>query len=89
MFAGLLVVVGLAAWWLWFGNWLAISLIDAIGFMGPSIAAWATMAVSNFDVLYFVFADAPLYALLLVTGAVLLLGIQLARVVEVKWGKTQ
>lgn len=87
MLAGVLVVGGLVVWWLWFGDWLGISLIDAIGFISPSIAAWASIAVSNFDVLYFIFADAPLYGLLLVTGAVLLLGVQLARVIKAKRGR--
>jgi hypothetical protein len=71
MLAGLLVVLGLAAWWLWSGYWVALSLVDAIGFMNPSTAASATIALSDSDVLYFVFADAPLYGFLLVVGAAL------------------
>jgi hypothetical protein len=82
MLAGLLVVLGLAAWWLWSGYWVGLSLVDAIGFMSPSIAASAIDVLSDSDILYFVFVDAPLYGLLLVVGAVLLAGEQVLRVVE-------
>ena len=71
MLAGLLVVLGLAAWWLWSGYWVALSLVEAIALMSPSTAAFATITISDSDVLYFVFAEAPLYGLLLVVGAVL------------------
>ena len=69
--AGLLVVLGLAAWWLWSGYWVALSFIEAIALMSPSTAAFATITLSDSDVLYFVFVDAPLYGLLLVLGAIL------------------
>jgi hypothetical protein len=82
MLAGLLVVLGLAAWWLWTGNWVALSVVDAVGLMSPSTAASATIALSDSDILYFVFVDAPLYGLLLVAGAVLLATNQVIRVVE-------
>ena len=71
MLAGLLVVLGLTTWWLWTGNWVALSFVDAIALMSPSTAASATITLSDSDVLYFVFADAPLYGLLLVVGAIL------------------
>jgi len=72
MLVGLLVVFGLAALWLWTGYWVALSFVDAIGLMSPSTAALATIALSdNSGVLYFVFADTPLYGLLLVVGAAL------------------
>ena len=71
MLAGLLVVLGLAAWWLWSGYWVALSLVEAIALMSPSTAAFATITISDSDVLYFVFAEAPFYGLLLVVGAVL------------------
>jgi hypothetical protein len=79
LLAGLLVVLGLATWWLWGGYWVALSVVDAIAFMSPSTAASATDALSDSDILYFVFADAPLYGLLLVTGAALLVGRQVAK----------
>ncbi len=82
MLAGLLVVLGLAAWWLWSGYWVGLSFVDAIGFMSPSTAASALIALSDSDVLYYVFADAPLFSLLLVAGAVLLAAKQVLRVVE-------
>jgi hypothetical protein len=82
MLAGLFVVLGLAAWWLWSGYWVALSLVDAIGFISPSTAASAIDALSDSDILYFVFVDAPLYGLLLVAGAVLLAAKQVIRVVE-------
>lgn len=81
MLAGLLAIFGLAAWWLWTGNWVALSVVDAIGFMYPSAAASATEALSDSDILHFVFADAPLYGLLLVAGAVLF--------VKGMWGRKQ
>ena len=71
MLVGLLVVLGLATWWLWTGIWVALSFVDAIALMSPSTAASATITLSDSDVLYFVFADAPLYGLLLVVGAIL------------------
>jgi hypothetical protein len=80
MLAGLLVALGLAAWRFWSGYWLELSFVDAIGLASPS--ASATIALSDSDVLYFVFADAPLYGLLLLVGAVLLAVEQVARVVE-------
>ena len=82
MLAGLLVVLGLAAWRFWSGHWLELSFVDAIGLVSPSAAASATIALSDSDVLYFVFADAPLYGLLLLVGAALLAVEQVARVVE-------
>jgi len=72
LLAGLLVVLGLAVWRLWSGYWVALSVVDAIAFMSPSTAASATDALSDSDILYFVFADAPLYGLLIVAGAALL-----------------
>jgi hypothetical protein len=71
LLAGLLGILALAAWWLWSGYWLAISMVDAIGLVSPSTAAMATTTLSSIDILYFVFAEAPLYSLLLVVGAVL------------------
>ena len=71
MLAGLLVVLGLMAWWLWSGYWVTLSFVDAIALMSPSTAALATITISDSDVLYFVFVDAPLYGLLLVVGATL------------------
>jgi hypothetical protein len=71
LLAGLLVVLVLAAWWLWSGYWLALSVVDAMGLISPSTATLATDTLSDSDVLYFVLAEAPVYALLLVVGAVL------------------
>ena len=71
MLAGLLVVLALAAWWLWSGYWVALSVVDAIGLLNPGIAALATDTLSDSEVLYFVFAEAPLYGLLPVVGAAL------------------
>ena len=82
MLAGLLVVLGLAAWWLWTDSWLGLSLVDSIGLLSPGTAALATELFSDSDILYFVFAEAPLYGLLLGVGAVLFAGSQAVRVVE-------
>jgi hypothetical protein len=71
MLAGLLVVLALAARWLWSGYWVALSVVDAIGLISPGAAAQATDSLSDSDILYFVFAEAPLYSLLLVLGLVL------------------
>lgn len=79
LLAGLLVALGLAAWWLWSGYWVGLSLVDAIGFVSPSTAASAIIVLSDSDILYFVFVDAPLYGLLLVVGAVLLAAEQVLR----------
>jgi hypothetical protein len=79
LLAGLLVVLGLAAWWLSSGYWVGLSLVDAIGFVSPSTAASAIIVLSDSDVLYFVFVDAPLYGLLLVVGTVLLAAEQVLR----------
>jgi hypothetical protein len=59
---------------------VALSFVDAIGFMSPSTAASATIALSDSDILYFVFVDAPFYGLLLVAGVVLFAGHQVVRV---------
>jgi hypothetical protein len=71
MLAGLLVVLALVARWLWSGYWVALSIVDAIGLISPGTAAQATDTLSDSDSLYFVLAEAPLYGLLLVLGAVL------------------
>ena len=71
MLAGLLVVLALAARWLWSDYWVALSVVDAIGLISPGTAAQATDALSDSDILYFIFAEAPLYSLLLVLGPVL------------------
>ncbi len=71
MLAGLLVVLALAAWWLWSGYWVALSVVDAIGLWSPSTAALATDALGDSEVLYFVFAEAPLQGLLPAVGAAL------------------
>lgn len=84
MLAGLLVVLGLAAWWHWTGYWAALSFVDAIGLMSPSTAALATIALSeNSGVLYFVFADTPLYGLLLEVGAALFVTGRMSR--KIMW----
>lgn len=72
MFAvGLLEILGLAGWWLWTGNWVALSFVDAIGLIDPGTSALTTLLLSGSDVLYFVFADTPLYGWLLGLGATL------------------
>ena len=85
LLAGSLLVLALTLWWLRTGDWLALSSIDALGLMSPIAAAWTAMIVSDFDIFYFVFAEAPLYSVLLISGAILLIGIQIARAADNKW----
>jgi hypothetical protein len=73
MLTGLLVVFALAARWFWSGSWAALSVVDAIGLISPGTAAEATGILSDSDLLYFVLAEAPLYGLLFMLGAVLFL----------------
>jgi hypothetical protein len=71
MLTGLLVMLALVARWFWSGSWVALSVVDAIGLISPASAALATDTLSDSDILYFVLAEAPLYGLLFVLGAVL------------------
>lgn len=71
--AGGLVVLTLAVWWLSTGHWIAVSLIDSIGFLSPHGAASASIFLSESDVFYFIFAEMPLYGLLFVLGGLALL----------------
>lgn len=70
LLAGSLAVAGLAIWWFLTGYWIALSLIDSVGFLSPHAAASASMFLSESDVFYFIFAEMPLYGLLFALGGV-------------------
>jgi hypothetical protein len=69
--AAALVLLALVGWWLKSGVWVALLLVDAVNLLSTKVTSTATILLSDFDALYYVFAEAPLYALLLAFGAVL------------------
>ena len=71
--AGGLVIAALAIWWSLTGHWVALSLIDSVGFLSPKNAATASVFLSESDVFYFIFAEMPLYGLLMTLGGALIL----------------
>ncbi len=73
LIAGCLAVVALAVWWLLTGYWVLLSLIDSVALLSPNTAAAASAFLSESDVFYFIFAEMPLYGLLVTLGGVLIL----------------
>ena len=73
LIAGGLVTAALAIWWSLTSHWVALSLIDSVGFLSPKNAAAASVFLSESDVLYFIFAEMPLYGLMFALGGLVIL----------------
>lgn len=71
--AGLLVLLALTLNYVLYGHWFALSLVDTITLLSPGATVSIGMLVSESDVSYFIFADAPQYAVLMVVGMGLLI----------------